>query len=113
MTQNGSYIDFIHDIYLALFSCRLRRSSDNDSVYQFVAHFTGKFGRFEVFFDVPYKLIRALYCVFRFCKFCFYFCDVSFQLFLLVGVFLYKADADIFGHFSFYPVFVSDLHKTG
>ena len=75
MTQNGSYIDFIHDIYLALFSCRLRRSSDNDSVYQFVAHFTGKFGRFEVFFDVPYKLIRALYCVFRFCKFCFYFCD--------------------------------------
>lgn len=38
MTQNGSNIDFIDDIYFALFACMFRMTADYYSVYQFVAH---------------------------------------------------------------------------
>ena len=63
MTQNGSNVDFIDDIYFALFACMFRMTADYYSVYQFVAHFTGKFGCFEMLLDVPYKLIGALHCI--------------------------------------------------
>ena len=68
MTQNGSNIDFVYDIYFTLSSCRFWRSSDDDTVNQFVAHLSGKFRGFKVLLDIPYKLVGALYSIRRFCE---------------------------------------------
>ena len=61
MAQNGSNIDFIDDIYFALFARMFRMTADYYSVYQFVAHLAGKFRRFEILLDVSYKVIGTLY----------------------------------------------------
>lgn len=109
MPQDRSYIHFIYDVYFALFTRRLRRSSDNDSVYQFVAHFTRKFWRFQILLDTLYKFANTLpygFCLaLLFFKFCYFRC----KCFLLLGIFLNKVQADIFRHFAVHPVFVSGL----
>ena len=48
MSQNGSNIDLIDDIYFTLFARDLRMLADYYAVYQFIAHFAGKLGRFEM-----------------------------------------------------------------
>lgn len=113
MTQNGSNVDFIDDIYFALFACMFRMTADYYSVYQFVAHLAGKFRRFEILLDVSYKVIGTLYRIRCFSQSLFKFRDFVFQSFLLVGIHLYEADTDIFRHFAFQSVLISKLHKAG
>ena len=80
MTQNGSNIDFIDDIYFALFACMFRMTADYYSVYQFVAHLAGKFRRFEILLDVSYKVIGTLYRIRCFSQSLFKFRDLVFQI---------------------------------
>ena len=61
MSQNGSNIDLIDDIYFTFFARYFRMPADYYAVYQFIAHFAGKLGRFEIFLDVPYESVGALY----------------------------------------------------
>ena len=113
MAQNGDYVHLIDDFYFTLLSGRVRRSPYYDSVDQFIAHLARKFGRVEIFLNAPYKLIGTLYCVFRFGKLYFQFRDLGLKFLLLFRVFLYKSQADILGHFTFYPVFVCYLYQAG
>ena len=86
IAQNGSDIDFIDDIYFTLFARMSRMPSYDYTVYQFIAHFAGKFGRFKILLYVPYKLIRALYRVRRFGKPLFKLRYFRFEFLLLLGI---------------------------
>ena len=113
MSQNGSNIDLIDDIYLTFLARDFRMPAYDDAVYQFIAHFAGKLGRFEIFLYVPYECIGTLYIIFRILHFRFEFFYLRYKSFLLVGIFLNQSETDIFRHMAFYPVFVGNLYQAG
>lgn len=61
MPYDRGYIHFVHNIYLAFFPCCLRGTSDNDSVYQLIAHLAGKFRRFEILF--MFRIKSSALCI--------------------------------------------------
>ena len=113
MAQNGGNIDLVDDINYTLFARDFRMPADDYAIYQFIAHFAGKLGRFEIFLDIPYEGIGALNRVFRILHFRFEFFYLRYKSFLFVGIFLNQSETDIFGHIAFYPVFVGDLYQAG
>lgn len=52
--QNRSNIHFVDNINLAFLARMFRMSADDDTLYQFITHFTGKLESFEIFLYVPY-----------------------------------------------------------
>lgn len=113
MSQNGSNIDLIDDIYFTFFACYFRMPADDYAIYQFIAHFAGKLGRFEIFLNIPYKGVGVLYRIFRILHFRFEFFYLRYKSFLFVGIFLNQSETDIFGYIALYPVFIGDLYQTG
>ena len=113
MAQNGGNIDLIDDIYFTFFARYFWMPADDYAIYQFIAHFAGKLGRFEIFLNIPYEGVGALYIIFRILHFRFEFFYLRYKSFLFVGIFLNQSETDIFGHIALYPVFIGDLYQTG
>lgn len=88
VSQNGSNIDFINNIYLAFFTRMFRMPADDNAVYQLITHFSGKLRYLKIFLDIPYKVIGTLYRVCRFGQPRFRFRNFGFQPFLLFGILL-------------------------
>ena len=61
MAQNGGNIDLIDDIYFTFLAHDFRMPADDYAIYQFIAHFAGKLGRFKILLYIPYEGVGVRY----------------------------------------------------
>lgn len=90
IAQDRGNIDFIYNLYRSLFARDFRQAAYDNTVYQFVAHFTRKFRRFQILLDTLYKFVNTLPCGFCLALLFFKFCYFRCKCFLLLGIFLNK-----------------------
>lgn len=93
-------IYFINNINRAFFTRNLRQSADYNSIYEFIAYFTGEFGDFQIFPNAPYKSVNVQRCALGIGYFFFQSGNLFFQRVLLVRILPYKIQTNIFGHFT-------------
>ena len=81
MAQNGGNIDLIDDIYFTFLAHDFRMPADDYAIYQFIAHFAGKLGRFKILLYIPYEGVGALNRVFCILHFRFEFFYLRYKSF--------------------------------
>lgn len=92
---DGNDVDFIYYLYFAFLSRYALRTTDNNSVDKFVAHFSGKFRRVEIFLNITDKIVSCIASSLCFCK-------------LLFNTFDFFSDRFLFRqYFSIKPIQIS------